>query len=211
MGKWQGWEKSSEWKVQFCENLKSISGNEQFVSEAVQKLVIDGHTVGPYSTLPLPDFRCSPLGVVSRTRNPSKLHIINHLSWPQGSSVNDGIPDTEASISYDMFECAIDNLLVSGRGSRMAKLDLKDAFRHIPIRAQDWNLLGFDWGCKFYFMLVLAFGLKTAPYIFNLFAEALHWIIERHIPAALCHYLDDFILIFRPDWDLGRAQAGTGH
>ena len=196
-------------KVQFCENLKSISGNEQFVSEAVQKLVIDGHTVGPYSTLPLADFRCSPLGVVSRTRNPSKLRIINHLSWPQGSSVNDGIPDTEASISYDMFECAIDDLLVSGRGSRMAKLDLKDAFRYIPIRAQDWNLLGFDWGCKFYFMLVLAFGLKTTPYIFNLFAEALHWIIERHIPAALRHYLDNFILIFRPDWDLSVCNAAV--
>ena len=58
-------------------------------------------------------------------------------------------------------------------------------------------------------MLVLAFGLKTAPYIFNLFAEALHWIIERHIPAALCHYLDDFILIFHPDWDLSICYAAV--
>lgn len=47
-------------------------------------------------------------------------------------------------------------------------------------------------------MLILAFGLKTAPYIFNLFAEALHWIIQRHIPAALRHYLDDFPFIFPP-------------
>ncbi len=39
------------------------------------------------------------------------------------------------------------------------------------------------------------------PYIFNLFAEALHSIIERHIPAALRHYLDYFFLIFRPDSD----------
>ena len=64
--------------------------------------------------------------------------------------------------------------------------------------ARHWNLLGFDWGCRFYVLLVLAFGLKTAPYIFNLFAEALHWIIQCHIPAALRHYLDDFLLIFPP-------------
>jgi hypothetical protein len=60
----------------------------------------------------------------------------------------------------------------------MVKLDLKDAFRHIPVQACDWGLLSFDWGCEFYFMLVLASGLKTAPYIFNLFTEALHWIIK---------------------------------
>jgi len=41
------------------------------------------------------------------------------------------------------------------------------------------------------------FGGKSAPYIFNLFAEALHWIIEMHIPANLCHYLDDFLPIFK--------------
>ena len=42
------------------------------------------------------------------------------------------------------------------------------------------------------------FGGKSAPYIFNLFLGALHWIIQRHIPAALRHYLDDFLLIFKP-------------
>lgn len=48
-------------------------------------------------------------------------------------------------------------------------------------------------------MAVLTFGLRSAPYIFNLFAEALHWIIQRHIPARLRHYLDDFFLLFSPD------------
>ena len=97
-----------------------------------------------------------------------------------------------------MFKHAVKDLLASGQGLLMAKLDLKDAFQHIPVQAQDWNLLGFDWGCRFYLLLVLAFGLKTAPYIFNLFTEALHWIIHGHIPAVLCHYLNDFILIFPP-------------
>jgi len=43
------------------------------------------------------------------------------------------------------------------------------------------------------------FGGKSAPYIFNLSTEALHWIIERHLPMSLCHYLDDFLPIFKPN------------
>jgi len=62
----------------------------------------------------------------------------------------------------------------------------------------DWNILGFHWLGKFYYPVVLMFGGKSAPYIFNLFLGALHWIIQRHIPAALRHYLDDFLLIFKP-------------
>ncbi|KAG5337941.1 hypothetical protein C0989_008624 [Termitomyces sp. Mn162] len=55
-----------------------------------------------------------------------------------------------------------------------------------------------QWGSCLYHLIVLAFGLKSAPYIFNLFAKALHWIIQRHIPASLRHYLDDFLLMFSP-------------
>ena len=42
----------------------------------------------------------------------------------------------------------------------------------------DWHLLGIDWGSRFYYLLMLVFRLKSAPCIFNLFAEALHWIIQ---------------------------------
>jgi hypothetical protein len=48
-----------------------------------------------------------------------------------------------------------------------------------------------------------------APYIFNLFAEALHWIIQHHIPAALHHYLDDFLLNFSPDTPLLTCYAAV--
>jgi hypothetical protein len=135
--------------------------------------------------------------------------MINHLSWPCGSSVNDGIPDVEAHISYDMFECAVSDLRLSGRGSLMVKLDLKDAFRHVPIRAADHHHMGMFWNGEFYYAIVLMFGLRSAPYIFNLFSEALHCIISHHIPARLCHYLDDFWLVFRPGTDPAIARAAV--
>ena len=68
-------------------------------------------------------------------------------------------------------------------------------------------MMGFKWQGEYYYPIVLMFGGKSTPYIFNLFAEALHWIITRHIPAALRHYLDDFLPIFKPSVSIERANA----
>ena len=112
--------------------------------------------------------------------------------------MNDGIPDVEGSIKYESFESAVHLVCASGQGSLLANLDLRDAFSHIPVCLHDWHFLGFHWNTHIYFAIVLMFGIKMAPYIFNLFAEALHWIIIWHIPGNLCHYLDDFLPVFPP-------------
>jgi hypothetical protein len=42
----------------------------------------------------------------------------------------------------------------------------------------------------------LPFGLATAPFIFNLFVEGLHWILQSWLGwDLLSHFLDDFILV----------------
>src|SRR5882724_2454378 len=53
------------------------------------------------------------------------------------------------------------------------------------------------------------FGGKSAPYILNLFAEALHWIIECHLPTSLHHYLDNFLPIFKPNIPVQIANAAV--
>ncbi|PPQ83082.1 hypothetical protein CVT24_012140, partial [Panaeolus cyanescens] len=192
-----------------CSNLPSAFEDTAFMDQAVSKMVSNEQVHGPFSAAPIPNLRCSPLGSVTRKRNPSKRRLINHLSWPDGKSVNDGISDNEAFIAYDLFERAIEDLVASGPSSLMAKLDLKEAFRHVPIRPDDWHHLGFSWKNQLYYCVVLTFGLRSAPYIFNLFAEALHWIIQHHIPARLRHYLDDFLLTFPPQDDPSFCHAAV--
>ena len=80
----------------------------------------------------------------------------------------------------------------------MMKRDLKSAFRHIPVSPADYWLLIFEWQGKFYMDLFLPFGLRTAPRIFNLFSEALHWVFETCFCWNLTHYLDDFLFVFPP-------------
>jgi len=49
---------------------------------------------------------------------------------------------TEGSIQYNSFTSAAAALKESGRGSLLTKLDLKDTYRHIPMRSTDWKLIG---------------------------------------------------------------------
>ena len=46
---------------------------------------------------------------------------------------------------------------------------------------------------------MLPFGLRSAPKIFNVIIDALEWILQ-HQGVEFCeHYLDDFIILGRPD------------
>ncbi|KAL1939199.1 hypothetical protein VTO73DRAFT_10240 [Trametes versicolor] len=182
---------------QVSRNLSSATEHESLVEADLQLQLSKQRVHGPFPAPPFSNFRSSPLGVATHKRS-SKLRVIHHLSWPERTSVNDGIPDSEATVQYETFQSAVDALRASGRGSSMIKLDLEQAFRQIPVRQADWPLLGFTWLGEFYHHVVLTFGLRSAPYIFNLFSEALHWIMDHHLPASIRHLLDDFLQIFSP-------------
>jgi hypothetical protein len=88
-----------------------------------------------------------------------------------------------------------------GPGAMLVKRDLQDAFRHIPIAPQDHWLLGFYWEGTYWADCFLPFGLRTAPYIFDLFAKALHWILDNRATSPkfhIIHYLDDFLAVGPP-------------
>ena len=86
----------------------------------------------------------------------------------------------------------------AGPGCTIIKRDIKDAFRIVPIAEGNQHLLAFRWNDSTYVECCLPFGLATAPFLFNLFAEALHWILQCLLPVFyINHYLDDFIAITR--------------
>ena len=55
--------------------------------------------------------------------------------------------------------------------------------------------------------MFLPFGLRTAPRIFNLFAEALHWVFETLHEWNVTYYLDDFLFSFPPHTDISTVSA----
>ena len=83
----------------------------------------------------------------------------------------------------------------------MAKVDLRAAFRMVPVSPADWDLLGMQWQGKYYVDTCLPFGLRSAPFLFNKFAEALNWILCQNYQVTAIHYLDDFLIVGTPGSD----------
>ncbi len=119
-------------RSQACSNLRSSAENPAAVAADIVSQVTAGHTHGPFNALPLPFFRSLLQGAVT-CKHQTKIHHIFHLSWPRGSSINDGIPNSKASIAYDMFHKVVQGLMSSGAGSLMVKLDLEQVFCQIPV------------------------------------------------------------------------------
>jgi Reverse transcriptase (RNA-dependent DNA polymerase) len=145
---------------------------------------------------PSPPYICSPLGLVPK--HDKGWRRIHHLSHPPGRSVNDHIRPDFAALKYVTLEEIWATIIKTGRGSTIIKRDIQDAFRMIPVaKLQQW-LLGFQVGGRYYQETCLPFGLSTSPFLFNIFSEAFHWILESKLRwFNLHHYLDDFIRVIQ--------------
>lgn len=80
----------------------------------------------------------------------------------------------------------------------LAKMDLKNAYRVVPVHADDHPLLAIRWGGETYIDTALPFGLRSAPKIFSALADALAWILKDRGVAWQLHYLDDFLFAGPP-------------
>ena len=186
-------------------NHPSALANADFVATYLQEKCASGETAGPFSSCPFTSMHISGLGVVPKHNG--KLRVIHDLSSPVGFSVNDGISRDEFSPSYASIDMAVSAIMSRGTGSYLTKIDIRNAFRLCPVRPADWARLGIEWQGQYYYDRVLPFGLRSAPYIFNAFADSLAWILESHCHLNdVMHYLDDFLNVSGPSLPLATAQ-----
>ena len=98
-----------------------------------------------------------------------------NLSAPEGGSVNDGIAKELCSLSYISVDMVADRVLTLGQGAFITKMDVKQAYRMVPVHPHDRPLLGMRWEGKVFVDKTLPFGLRSAPIIFSALADALAW------------------------------------
>jgi len=71
---------------------------------------------------------------------------------------------------------------------------VKHAFRLCPVHPSDWPLLGYKWLGKYLFDIRLPFRSRSSPFIFNIFADALTWILVRKFNSTTF----SFVLLLLP-------------
>ena len=80
----------------------------------------------------------------------------------------------------------------------MAKADIKQAYRMVPVYPDDRHLLAVQWEGQTYIDKVLPFGLRSAPLIFTAIADAVQWMMSEKGVRPVFHNLDDFITLGPP-------------
>lgn len=169
----------------------------------------NGTIAGPFDSPPFPNFVCSPLFTIPK-KGSTKRRLIHHLSHPKhGISVNAGIAHLDVCLSS--FDKGAAMVVEAGKGCWMCKVDIAAAYRCIPVRPQDFPLLGMRWKGKYYFDKCLPFGLCSSCAIFEWFSTAAEWIVKKHgepFIKWLIHYIDDFFLVSH-DEHLAKQQLDS--
>ena len=142
-------------------NLKSADEFAEVIDRKIAKELALGRILGAYDVQPTCQrYRISPLGVVLK-KFPGEFRMIHHLSYPEGSSVNDFIPKEISLVQYATIQDAIDFIRHSPKPVYMAKVDVESAYRIIPISPADRPLLGFQWKGNFLWMLSFLWDVRA--------------------------------------------------
>lgn len=89
-----------------AKHLLAALGNREAVGAKLTKELTAQRLAGPFQPPTLSPFWVSSLGVIPK-KVPGEFRLIHHLSFPKGSSVNDGIPSEHSCVSYATIDQAI--------------------------------------------------------------------------------------------------------
>ena len=122
-------------------NLPSAFQQPSVLDTSLASECSAGRILGPFQSPPLPNLRCSGLGVIPK--HDGGWRTIYHLSAPHGTSINDFIDPEQYSLSYCSVDDAFAIVNSLGKGARMAKIDLK-CFSPYPSKTRglepSWNM-----------------------------------------------------------------------
>ena len=170
------------------------------VSKVIAKDVRDKKKAGPFARQPFRFFRASPISAVPKKPPSTKLRVVHNLSHPfRGNSVNAKIWHEYMPISS--FGHAARAVRQFGPGCWLIKLDVEAAYKQIPVRREDWCLLGFIWLGMWYYERVLPFGLRSSCRLWEIYAAALHYFLAKSLSLPfdriVIHYVDDFLFVVK--------------
>ena len=112
-------------------------GNPTMLWNKVMKEVKVKRYAGPYPEVPFEYYIQSPIRLVPKDENDTRL--IFHLSYPRGKgkSINQNTPPEKCSVKYPAFDEAIRLCVIAGTNCSIAHSDMRSAFRNLGIRPLD--------------------------------------------------------------------------
>lgn len=142
----------------------------------VEATILEEVAAGNYVICPQKPTIVSAIGAVPKPDS-LELRLIHDCSMPPGKGVN-----TYIDIEKQRFQTIDDAMQVIKHGYYLAKVDLRHAYRSVPVHPANYPALGLKWrfsGDSFHTFLIdtrLPFGGRSAPGIFHRLTQS---VIKR--------------------------------
>lgn len=161
----------------------------------VEQTIRDEIAQGNYVVSAVKPRIVSALGAIPK-QNSTEIRLIHDCSRPHGQAVNDYI--TTESFKFQTLDDAVKLLRPN---YYMAKIDLRHAYRSIPIHPDNYRATGCKWQFSgdnhftFFYDTRLPFGAKRSPEIFHRITQSVRRMMAKRGFPDIIVYLDDFLII----------------
>ena len=175
------------------QNYKSATNPS--VRTTVEQTIHDKIRQGNYVLSTINPTIVSALGAIPKP-NSTKVRLIQDCSRLHGQAVNDYI--STRSFKFQTLDDATHALRPN---YFMEKIDLRHAYRSVPIHPANYQTTGCKWRFTgddfdtFFFDNRLPFGAKCAPEIFHRLTQAVWRMMAKRGYHDIIVYLDDFLVI----------------
>jgi hypothetical protein len=162
--------------------------------ELVEKELLSQIKEGNYCVASSKPAIVSPLAAIEKEGG--GIRLIHDGSRPVGQALNDYA--TLHSVRFQTIEAACK---LAQPNYWCAKLDLKAAYRSVPIHKDDYKATGLKWQFRgqeqatYLFDTRLPFGATLAPGTFHRLSQAVSRCLRRRGLCATVTYIDDFLII----------------
>ncbi len=184
----------SQLKLSEVANHKSAMDGE--TRPEVERLIVDEIKKVNYVRCTSKPDVISALGAVPKSDG--GICLVHDLSLHFGKSVIDYSPEMD-KCTFESVDTAVSLLQP---GYYMVKIDLKAAYRHVPIHPNSQRATGLKWPFAqghtvHMYDAKLPFGARASPTIFHLITQTVKRMLQRRGHEAVVVFQDDFLVIGR--------------
>ena len=163
--------------------------------DGVEQTILDEIADGNYViTNSKPIIICA-LGAIPKPDS-TEVPLIHDCSRPIARGLNDYI-----EMQSFQFQTLDDAIKLLGPNFFMAKIDLRHAYRSVPMHYTNFAATGLHWQFKghdhftYMYDTRLPFGAKSSPEIFHRLTQSVRCMMARQGFHTVVVYLDDFLVV----------------
>jgi len=125
-------------------NMPSARAHPEVVAKYLGEECAVGRIVGPFPPGQIPNLQVSRLGVIPKGKTSGKWRLITDLSFPEGSSINDGIGPSLCTLQYtsvDKVAKAVHRWVEAPFSQKLTSSRRTDSCRYTRTTAycSEWN------------------------------------------------------------------------